>query len=269
MNKTKTYYQPMIKDKFNGQLQLVLPYELFSFQAFRSEDDAIRFMESYGYRQTQFVVEEYHDEDIEGVTILDAEGGILETNKDDMAMPEHRVKIGEKVFDYCKEYVCEVVKFLDNGMVLVNKGKFSEHNRNQFDLDEAKDEDEWEVEEGYLYQFADGMIDVREGMPVCIEHMPDTKNNYPYYSPYLQENLFSFEVNVMAHAKNEEEYFTVIRVSRADFEAVGYDASGVSDVDMEHMAMRLGETLLSGGDFWLFLKYWGEEKNLPKIEKPE
>ena len=152
MNKTRTYYQPYLRwDDEDWEL----PDELMSFHAFATKGDAEEFVANMSYSNYELKIEEYHDDDIEGVTILDAYGEIVEINEDDMAMPEH------------------------------------------------------------------------------------------------------------------EEYFSVIRVSRADFEAVGYDASGVSDVDMEHMALKLGEALLSGGDFWLFLEYWGEEKNLPKFEKKE
>lgn len=75
MNRTRTYYQPcMGKDISTG-----LPMEMFSFQAFSSKEDCRCWMQNHGYRR--FRVIEYHDEDIENVTILDAKGDVIEINE--------------------------------------------------------------------------------------------------------------------------------------------------------------------------------------------
>ena len=75
MNKTRTYFQPCIgEDNSTG-----LPMELFSFQAFSSEYDCRCWMLRNGYRHFRIV--EYHDDDIENVTILDAKGETIEINE--------------------------------------------------------------------------------------------------------------------------------------------------------------------------------------------
>jgi len=82
MNKTKTYYQPYLK--FAGEEELYFPEEaLCSFHAFISKDDAEQFIAEYtDYSNYELVIKEYHDEDIEGVTILDGDGNIIEINED-------------------------------------------------------------------------------------------------------------------------------------------------------------------------------------------
>ena len=60
-----------------------------------------------------------------------------------------------------------------------------------FDLDCEDDAMEWETDDDAIYQFADGVTDAREGNPVCYEH---TSSDYPFYSPYLYDNLYAFEV---------------------------------------------------------------------------
>lgn len=83
MNKTKTYYQPYgyYDDGTNIEYQ-DMPKELFSFQAFASIEECKSWLENNGYDSKDFVIVEYHDEDIEGVTILDEWGDIIEVNED-------------------------------------------------------------------------------------------------------------------------------------------------------------------------------------------
>jgi len=75
MNKTRTYYQPCIGDNISTGL----PMEMFSFQAFSSEEDCRCWMLRHCYKDFQII--EYHDEDIENVTILDAKGDVIEINE--------------------------------------------------------------------------------------------------------------------------------------------------------------------------------------------
>jgi len=60
-----------------------------------------------------------------------------------------------------------------------------------------------------------------------------------------------------------KEFFNVLRLSRDDFRTKGYDASELSDDDMERVASKIGSIILDGGDFWLAIEMYGEE-NLPK-----
>lgn len=103
----------------------------------------------------------------------------------------HELYVGEKVYDNDAELICEVVK-IDGDKALVSQEKYLEHNKLHFDLDCDQDPMEWVADTESLYQFAEGVTDSREGNPVCYEH---TSMDYPFFSPYLYENLYTFEVN--------------------------------------------------------------------------
>ena len=113
----------------------------------------------------------------------------------------HDLFVGEKVFDCEKMLVCEVVEILNNypnPQVKVSQEKYVEHNKKHFDLECEEDGMEWLTDESSVYQFVPNKTDVRENMPLCYEHNKDVyadEGGYPYYSPYLDENLFNFEVN--------------------------------------------------------------------------
>lgn len=64
-----------------------------------------------------------------------------------------------------------------------------------------------------------------------------------------------------------KEYFNVLRLARADFEARGFDASELSDEQMTKIADKIGDVILGGGDFWLAVDYWAEELDLPEIDE--
>lgn len=66
-----------------------------------------------------------------------------------------------------------------------------------------------------------------------------------------------------------KEFFNVLRLSRDDFDARGYDASGLSDKEMEHIAHKIGSIILGGGDFWLAIDYIAEDMGLSLIDDKE
>lgn len=66
-----------------------------------------------------------------------------------------------------------------------------------------------------------------------------------------------------------KEFFTVLELSRNDFRTRGYDASDVSDADMQAIAARIGHTILDGGDFWLAIDCEAEDMGLNEIEDNE
>ena len=101
----------------------------------------------------------------------------------------HPLYVGEKVFDDTEQLICEVIE-INGKKVKVSQEKYIEENKKMFDLDREDDAMEWEADDDAIYQFADGVTD-REGNPVCYEH---TSSDYPFYSPYLYENLYAFEV---------------------------------------------------------------------------
>ena len=82
-NKTKTYFQPMIRSCFDSDPEnWYLPDVLASFKAFATKEDAEQFVAEMGYSNYELKIEEYHDDDIEGVTILDGYGNVIETNEE-------------------------------------------------------------------------------------------------------------------------------------------------------------------------------------------
>lgn len=83
-NKTRTYYQPMLHSKHDSDKDnWWLPDELASFKAFATEEDAKQFVAEMGYSNYDIRIDEYHDDDIEGVTILDGYGNVIETNEEE------------------------------------------------------------------------------------------------------------------------------------------------------------------------------------------
>lgn len=83
MNKTRVYYQPYIYQCDGAGIDWVFPDDLLSsFEAFASVEDCEEFMENNGYSLCEINIVQYHNDDIEGVTILDADGNVVETNED-------------------------------------------------------------------------------------------------------------------------------------------------------------------------------------------
>jgi hypothetical protein len=71
------YYQPVYKDA-DGNPTGTMPQELFSFQAFRSEENCREWLWQNGYDDEQFEICEYCNDDIDGVTIIDEYGDIID-----------------------------------------------------------------------------------------------------------------------------------------------------------------------------------------------
>ena len=67
----KTYYQPIDR---NGNL----PPELASFMAFDTREHCIAWMEDNLYTEDEYPIHEYHDDDIEDVTLIDDIGNYLD-----------------------------------------------------------------------------------------------------------------------------------------------------------------------------------------------
>lgn len=67
----KTYYQPINR---NGNL----PPELASFMAFDTREHCISWMEDNLYPEDEYPIHEFHDDDIEDVTLIDEIGNYLD-----------------------------------------------------------------------------------------------------------------------------------------------------------------------------------------------
>lgn len=75
----KTYYQPIayFDDGTNIQYGDV-PEELWDFQVFKDKETAIDWLWQHGYDADEWIIEEYHDDDIEEPTFIDEYGDEIE-----------------------------------------------------------------------------------------------------------------------------------------------------------------------------------------------
>lgn len=73
-----TYFQP---DRYSDDGTNIeyggMPEELFSFQAFRTKEECTGWLINHGYSPEDFVIHEYHNNDIEDVTLLDENGDVI------------------------------------------------------------------------------------------------------------------------------------------------------------------------------------------------
>lgn len=117
-----------------------------------------------------------------------------------MAKRNHALKVGELVFDYNVGYWGNIINISEHGAITLEMDGWAlEENLKMFDSEIPEEEYVWTTDRpDMLYQKAPGLVG-RDGNPICYEHNP-TEDEYPYFSPYLDENLFSFE------AFNEGEY---------------------------------------------------------------
>jgi len=60
--------------------------------------------------------------------------------------------------------------------------------------------------------------------------------------------------------------FWIAGLSRADFESRGYDASKLSDSNMEYIAQRMRDNFIEH-QYWFDIDYFGEVFQLPKRKK--
>lgn len=110
-----------------------------------------------------------------------------------MAQRHHPLQIGEKVYDLATEYIYHIAGFNENGMVRISMSDWDiEENLRMFDCEITEAEYDNLAFPDDLYQFAPDLV-ARDGNPVCYEHQ-ETEDDYPYFSPYLYENLFGIEV---------------------------------------------------------------------------
>jgi hypothetical protein len=73
-----TYYQPEWYHDDGTNIDYGgTPDELFSFQAFRTEEECREWLINHDYNPDEFVIHEYSDDDIEGVTIIDEYGDVI------------------------------------------------------------------------------------------------------------------------------------------------------------------------------------------------
>lgn len=67
-------YQPIARNLIDEE---ILPYDLFSFQAFESREDCEEWLERHGYEPDDWTIIEFDVDDIEDVIIIDEYGNIV------------------------------------------------------------------------------------------------------------------------------------------------------------------------------------------------
>ena len=73
-----TYYQPEWYHDDGTSIDYGgTPDELFSFQAFRTEEECRDWLINHDYNPGDFVIHEYCDDEIEDVTLIDANGDVI------------------------------------------------------------------------------------------------------------------------------------------------------------------------------------------------
>ena len=86
-DKKFTYYQPKFNYNDGTNIHYApLPEELFSFQAFSSQGECCQWLINHGYEPRDFSINMYHNDDIEGVVLIDENGDVIpkiETYSDD------------------------------------------------------------------------------------------------------------------------------------------------------------------------------------------
>jgi hypothetical protein len=109
---------------------------------------------------------------------------------------KHPLFVGERVFELGQFLIGTIVDIKGSTVYLEMTPYDEQENKKWFDCEITEEEMKWESEEEYVYQFAEGLVG-RDGNPVCYEHNPTETDDddYPYYSPYLNENLYGTEVS--------------------------------------------------------------------------
>lgn len=121
-----------------------------------------------------------------------------------MIKRNHPLTIGEKVYDVNMMYIYHITGISEDGIVYLSMTDDDiAENLKMFDCELEEKDYTTDSDELAVYQFAKGIVDRRGCNPVCYEHDTEIGKGsedyvegelyYPYYSPYLEENLFTFE----------------------------------------------------------------------------
>ena len=82
-DKKFTYYQPEAYYDDGTNIDYGgLPEELFSFEVFPTREECEAWLQNNGYEPGDFCINEYHDDDIEEVTLIDRNSDVLERIED-------------------------------------------------------------------------------------------------------------------------------------------------------------------------------------------
>lgn len=101
----------------------------------------------------------------------------------------HELVVGEIVFDDWAKLWGRILS-LNGDKARLGQRDLLHRNLVEMDCDAEMDLEEWDARAEYLYQEVKGLVD-KEGNAICYEHKIE---DYPYYSPSLEENFFETEV---------------------------------------------------------------------------
>ena len=116
-----------------------------------------------------------------------------------MIKRNHPLTFAEKVYDSNTGYIYHITAIYPNGTIGLGMTDADiRENLLMFDCEITEDEYEYTTDApDMLYQFVPNLVG-RDGNNICYEHntlglYEEEGGDYPYYSPYLDENLFSHE----------------------------------------------------------------------------
>lgn len=119
-------------------------------------------------------------------------------------MRNHELKVGDTIYDANRKCFGIITQLLDGYASIDMEGDSPEKNNPDWCCNESEQilnidipecEMHWVTSDlDSLYQVAWGFYDKRKGEAVCYEHNPG-ENGYQFYSPYLDEQLYAFEID--------------------------------------------------------------------------
>lgn len=105
------------------------------------------------------------------------------------------------------------------------------------------------------------------------------EKSYFTFNPSIYEDYKKKEGVIVCKEGTDDEFvlvplwvddeFHITSVSREDFKAEGFDASGVSDEKMQWVADKMSDNYVGCGGFWDDVRFYAEELGLPKIKVPK
>lgn len=107
--------------------------------------------------------------------------------------------------------------------------------------------------------------DIRQLLEATKDDLLDLKERF--HPSTVQAKRITKRVKQIQKALDApQDWFVITRLHRDDFEAVGYDGSGVDEYDMQRLADRIGSNLTEFGDYWEALKVFAEDAGLPTFQ---
>ena len=152
----------------------VLPEGLWSFDVFRTKQDAIDYMDETGNRG---IVVEIYEGDVEEPTFIGKKPRTFKSEESVVVCTDYGNYEAEVVYDTYVDY--------EEDIVAVHVF------RNEEDDDSSETSTE-SVEARNVYEYAFGKVCPRCGGSLCVEHNDNI--DYPYFCPTCDENFYEIEL---------------------------------------------------------------------------